>query len=289
MLLRGMGHNRTFCLTITTLKTLLTTAKSRLNDPLEAEVLLAHVLGVDRSHLYAHSSDPVDPETATTLHRLIKQRRLGAPIAHLVGHREFYGRPFKVSPDVLIPRPETEGVIDQANALDLSDHAKVLDVGTGSGCIGLTLAMEHPGWTVCVSDNSPEALAICQANREFHHLTNVAIHHGDLLEPMHGQTFDLIVANLPYVAPGDPHLTEGDLPAEPQNALVAEHNGLALIERLIDQAPHHLIRPGHLIVEHGHDQQPQIISQLQQHGFSHVIGHADLAGIPRLVVASIWH
>ena len=272
-----------------TLKKILATAKDRLNDPLEAEVLMAHALGVDRSYLYAHSTDPVHPETVTTIHHLIKQRQLGTPVAYLLGHREFYGRLFRVTPDVLIPRPETEAIVDQANALNLSDQAKVVDVGTGSGCIGLTLALEHPSWTVCVTDACADALSVCRDNRHAHQLTNVAIHQGDLLEALSDQTFDLIVANLPYVAPHDLHLTEGDLPCEPQHALVADQHGLALIERLIGNAPHHLIRPGHLIVEHGFDQQTQIVDMLRQHGFDDIKPGTDLAGTPRLVVASISH
>ncbi|MDR9390308.1 MAG: peptide chain release factor N(5)-glutamine methyltransferase [Wenzhouxiangella sp.] len=273
----------------TALKTILATAKDRLNDPLEAEVLVAHALGADRSYLYAHSTDPIDSETVTTIHHLIKQRQLGTPVAYLLGHREFYGRLFKVTPDVLIPRPETEAIIDQANALNLSDQAKVVDVGTGSGCIGLTLALEHPSWTVCVTDACADALSVCRDNRQAHQLTNVAIHQGDLLEALSDQTFDLIVANLPYVAPNDPHLSQGDLPCEPQHALVADQHGLALIERLIADAPHHLIRPGHLIIEHGFDQQTQIVDMLRQHGFDAIKPGTDLAATPRLVVASIWH
>lgn len=273
----------------TALKTILATAKDRLNDPLEAEVLVAHALGADRSYLYAHSTDPIDFETVTAIHHLIKQRQLGTPVAYLLGHREFYGRLFKVTPDVLIPRPETEAIIDQANALNLSDQAKVVDVGTGSGCIGLTLALEHPSWTVCVTDACADALSVCRDNRQAHQLTNVAIHQGDLLEALSDQTFDLIVANLPYVAPNDPHLSQGDLPCEPQHALVADQHGLALIERLIADAPHHLIRPGHLIIEHGFDQQTQIVDMLRQHGFDAIKPGTDLAGTPRLVVASIWH
>lgn len=273
----------------TALKAILATAKDRLDDPLEAEVLVAHALGTDRSYLYAHSTDPIDSETVTTIHHLIKQRQLGTPVAYLLGHREFYDRLFKVTPDVLIPRPETEAIIDQANALNLSDQAKVVDVGTGSGCIGLTLALEHPSWTVCVTDVCADALSVCRDNRQAHQLTNVAIHQGDLLEALSDQTFDLIVANLPYVAPNDPHLSQGDLPCEPQHALVADQHGLALIERLIADAPHHLIRPGHLIIEHGFDQQAQVVEMLRQHGFDAIKPGTDLAGTPRLVVASIWH
>ena len=264
-------------------------AKDRLDDAFEAELLVAYAAGVERSHLYAHPEDCLSLEQVERAHNFIRRRQLGTPIAHLLGQREFYGRVFKVTPNVLIPRPETEGIVDEVHALPLCNQAKVVDVGTGSGCLGLTLAMEYPTWTVCTTDISNEAIEVCQENRLAHRLSNVAIYQGDLLEPLNGQMFDLIVANLPYVAPNDPHLTQGDLPHEPQQALVAEMDGLAVIEKLIAQAPSHLIRPGHLIVEHGFDQQAQIIRRLRQHGFDLIKPVKDLSGKPRLVVASISH
>lgn len=149
----------------TRLKAILLQAREKLGDPLEADVLIAHALDKDRAYLYAHSEDDLTETQLAKIYHFIKRRQLGEPVAYLLGYKEFYGRSFKVSPAVLIPRPETEMLIDHIQSLDLPLSAKVLDVGTGSGCIGLTLALEHPSWVVCVSDVSNEALAVCQQNR----------------------------------------------------------------------------------------------------------------------------
>jgi len=268
----------------TRLKDVLAQASQKLNHRLEAEMLIAHALQQDRAHLYAHGQTELTETQLSTIYALIKRRQLGEPIAYLLGHKEFYGRSFVVTPMVLIPRPETEMIIDQAKELPLPHHAKVLDVGTGSGCIGLTLAAEHPTWIVCVSDCSAQALSVCQQNRQAFNLTNVVMQQGDLLGPWRGQRFDLIVANLPYIAPDDPHLSQGDLRHEPTTALVADQAGLSLIHQLIEQAPNHLNPGASLILEHGHDQQPMLEQALQAQGFVAVCGLQDLAGQPRLVM-----
>lgn len=266
------------------LKDILATATDKLQHRFEAEVLIAHALQKDRAYLYAHDQTQLSDDQLSQIHQLIKRRKLGEPIAYLLEKKDFYGRSFKVTSAVLIPRPETELIIDQANHLRLPHHAKVLDVGTGSGCIGLTLAAEHPNWTVCASDCSKEALLVCQHNRQALDLTNVVMHQGDLLLPWRGQTFDLIVANLPYIAPNDPHLQQGDLRHEPATALVADEAGLSLMRQLIEQAPHCLNLGGYLILEHGYDQQAQLRAALETQGFTEIQGLQDLAGHARLVM-----
>lgn len=267
------------------LKDILAHARQRLADRIDADILVAHALNQDRAYLYAHDHEVLEDDIIEQIHQLIKRRLLGEPIAYLLGHKEFYGRRFRVSPDVLIPRPETELLIDQVLALELSPHAKVVDIGTGSGCIGLTLAAERPHWTLCVSDVSPQALAVCQHNRKDLNLTNVVALQGSLFQPWRDQSFDLIVANLPYLSPDDPHLNEGDLRYEPELALVAEDQGQALMANLVQQAPAHLICGGHILLEHGFEQQDIVKQMLIHAGFSDVRGLHDLAGLPRVVMA----
>lgn len=268
------------------LKDILAHARQRLADRIDADILVAHALNQERAYLYAHDQDVLEDHIIEYIHQLIKRRLLGEPIAYLLGHKEFFGRRFAVTPDVLIPRPETELLIDQALALDLSPQAKVVDIGTGSGCVGLTLAAERPHWTVCVSDVSPQALMVCQQNRKDLNLTNVVALQGSLFQPWGDQSFDLIVANLPYLSPDDPHLKEGDLRYEPQLALVAEDQGQALMAELIQHAPTHLIYGGHILLEHGFEQQTIILQMLMDAGFSDVRGLSDLAGRPRAVMAT---
>lgn len=269
----------------TGLKQVLEEARVRLGDRLEADLLVSHALQKDRTYLYAHDHIDLNDQQLAAIHQLIKRRQLGEPVAYLLGHKEFYGRSFEVTPAVLIPRPETELIIDQALTLTLPPNAKVVDVGTGSGCIGLTLAIERPNWMVCVSDVSTDALAICQKNRQTLNPTNVVIQQGPLLSPWRDQRFDLIVANLPYIAPNDPHLDNADLGHEPQMALVANDEGLELIFTLIHQATNHLHPGAYIVLEHGFEQQVDIENALIEQGFDEVLGLKDLAGQPRLVIA----
>lgn len=260
-------------------------AGDKLQNQLETDVLICHALQQERTFLYAHSEDELTESQIDSIYHLIKRRQLGEPVAYLLGFKEFYGRSFKVNAAVLIPRSETETIIDQARDLRLPHAAKVLDLGTGSGCIGLTLAADHPSWIVCASDVSEQALAVCIDNRQTLNLTNVVTHLGSLFEPWRGQTFDLIVANLPYIADNDPHLDEGDLRYEPKTALIADGAGRALIQQAIAEAPQYLKVGGYLLMEHGYDQQTSCTEALQTAGFTNISGLNDLSGHPRLVKA----
>lgn len=264
-----------------TVSSLLAQAAQRLPDRLERDLLLCHVLGCERTALFAHPERAVDALVAAEYLALVLRRTEGHPMAYLLGHREFYGRQFMVNSAVLIPRPETEVLIDWALHLGLNP-ARVVDVGTGSGCIALTLACERPEWLVVAIDRSPEALTVCQANRRALSAHQVITLEGDLLAPVRGQCFDLIISNPPYVAADDPHLSRGDLVHEPAMALAADNDGLGVLQRLIAQAPTHLHPGGWLLLEHGFDQAEAVGQLLAQAGFEQIECRRDLAGIERV-------
>lgn len=256
-------------------------ARRSLNNRLEADLLARRALGCERSWLYAHGGDPIDAEALARLERLVAARLDGRPIAQLFGGREFYGREFHIDERVLIPRPETELLVDLALALPLPADARVCDVGTGSGCIALTLAAERPEWRVTGIDRSSEALDVAARNRDRLGLGRVELLEGDLLAPVAGHRFDLIVSNPPYVAEADPHLDRGDLRFEPRQALTGGPDGLDIVRRLISAGRESLAASGWLVIEHGHDQARQVRALLEKAGFSSVATHEDLAGIER--------
>lgn len=262
-------------------------ARRLLGSRLEADLLACRALGRDRTWLYAHGGDPIEAEALVTLQRLVAQRRDGKPVAQLCGAREFYGREFLVDERVLIPRPETELLVDLALALPLPDTARACDVGTGSGCIAVTLAAERPQWQVSGIDCSAEALAVAAGNRDRLCPGRVELLRGDLLEPASARRFDLVVSNPPYVAEHDPHLEQGDLRFEPRMALAAGIDGLDVIRRLVAQACERLEADGWLLIEHGHDQAASVRSLFEQAGYSHVSSHRDLAGIERVSLGKL--
>ncbi len=239
---------------------------------------------------------------AALIERLAVNRLGGRPLAQLLGHREFYGRRFWVTPDALIPRSETEGLVDLGlGCLKAGDPAQdppqktVLDLGTGTGCVGLTLALEQPGIDLTLTDQSPEALSLARLNATWLGVPSRCCL-GRWFEavaadqPSPRGRYDLIVANPPYVAAGDPHLTRGDLRYEPRAALEGLHpdaKGLGDLTEILKAAPAWLTPNGWLVVEHGHDQQAAVMAMAQQAGFVHVSGEADLSGRPRFVKAQL--
>lgn len=259
-------------------------ARRSLGNRLEADLLACRALRCERSWLYAHSRDPIDPEAARSLERLVSERMIGRPIAQLCGQREFYGRDFLIDQRVLIPRPETELLIDLALALTLRDDARVCDVGTGSGCIALTLAAERPHWRIAGVEHSTDAMAVAEANRTHLGLHGVEFLVGDLLEPVSDRRFDLIVSNPPYIAEDDPHLGRGDLRFEPRQALAAGTDGLDVMRRLVASARGSISAGGWLLVEHGHDQAAEVRRLFESAGFSRVDSRRDLAGIERVTL-----
>jgi release factor glutamine methyltransferase len=249
---------------------------------LDARVLAAHVLGVGAAWLIAHDTDPLSDTHVAAFESLLAQRLEGVPIAYLVGAREFYGRPFLVSPDVLIPRPDTELLVERALACIPPDQAMaVLDLGTGSGCIAITLALERPLARVTAVDRSPAALAIAQRNADILN-ARVEFLTSEWFATLAGRRFDLIVSNPPYIAAADPHLARGDVRFEPLSALVAGQDGLDDLRRLSRAARAHLRPGGTLLLEHGHDQSDAVQALLRESGIRHPQSWADLSGILRV-------
>ncbi|MFN0038321.1 MAG: peptide chain release factor N(5)-glutamine methyltransferase [Burkholderiales bacterium] len=248
----------------------------------EGQILLGFVLGVSRAWLIAHRQDKVDAAPAAAFAAQLVRRARGEPVAYLVGQREFYGRAFQVTPDVLIPRPETELLIDAAlSRLPAEADCDVLDLGTGSGCIAVTLSLERDRARVCACDLSVSALAVAEGNaRQLG--AGVEFLESDWFQRLPNRRFDLIVANPPYIASGDPHLGQGDLRFEPQFALSAGADGLADIRRIVGEALDHLHDGGWLILEHGHEQSPACRQMMIKAGFTDVFDMRDLAGLPRI-------
>lgn len=248
---------------------------------LEAQRLLAHVTGWTRETLLAHPERALDAKAAAVFAALAARRQHGEPLAYLVGGKEFYGREFVVSPAVLVPRPETELLVDAALAFARARPTatlRVLDLGTGSGCLAVTLALEWPAATVTAVDASADALAVATENARRLH-ANVAFAHGDWYAPVAGP-FDLIVANPPYVAATDPHLQA--LRFEPALALTDGADGLSCLRQIIAAAPAHLAPGGAVMVEHGFDQAGAVAALMQAAGLREVVLQHDLAGQPRL-------
>ncbi|RQW83636.1 MAG: peptide chain release factor N(5)-glutamine methyltransferase [Methylococcus sp.] len=254
---------------------------------LDAEVLLMHVLGRDRAHLRAWPEKPLTPAQASDYAALIERRREGWPIAYLTGEREFWSRPFQVAPGVLIPRPETELLIELALAAIPADQsANLLDLGTGSGIIAITLAVERPRARVVAVDASAEALAIAQTNAARHAAINLSFFQGDWLGPLPPtERYNLIVSNPPYIAEGDPHLRQGDLRHEPGLALASGPDGLTALRRIIAESRAFLKPGGALLLEHGYDQADAIGVLLRGTGYGEINHHRDLQGHRRATMA----
>jgi release factor glutamine methyltransferase len=257
--------------------------------PLDAQVLLAHVLSKDRAWLVAHSDEALTSDQEAAFFALAKRRRDGEPVAYLTGVREFWGLPLRVTPAVLIPRPETESLVELALLrIPVDRGSSVVDLGTGSGAIALALAKERPRARVLATDTSMEALAVAKDNARQLGIANVEFALADWYDGLpsawHDVAFDVIASNPPYVAINDPHLRESDVPFEPAAALVSGVDGLAAIRRIVDGARAHLAPVGALAVEHGYDQSERVRELFAAAGFSEIVTAKDLAGIPRVVV-----
>jgi release factor glutamine methyltransferase len=253
----------------------------------EARLLLAHVLHRDHWWLVAHDDYELTPDESGHINALAARRRAGEPVAYLLGEREFYGRVFRCTPAALIPRPETELLIDLALQRLPADFAgSILDVGTGTGCIAITLALERPQAQVTALDVSADALALARGNAESLGASHVRFIESNWFSAVDGNDlFDLIVSNPPYIAPGDAHLSQGDLRFEPSVALVDAVDGLESYRRLASGARRHLPADGWLIVEHGFDQGGTVPAVFAENGFVDVQTVADLAGHPRITLA----
>ena len=249
---------------------------------LDSEVLLAFLLKKNRSYLRAWPDRNLSSEELDTYQQLIEQRKSGQPIAYLTGEREFWSRPFIVSPDVLIPRPDTELLIDIAlQKFTASQTFSILDLGTGSGAIAITLALEFPHASVTAVDSSLKALAIANKNGQHLNAHKVKFIHSDWFEQVPTQTFDLIVSNPPYICQTDPHLLDGDVRFEPNSALIAMDKGLLDIKNIISSAPEYLKPDGVLLFEHGYQQGAMVKSLLELFGFKSFEQYKDIQGHTR--------
>ena len=256
----------------------------------EARRLLASLSHQPLTWFMAHGDDPADPDTTTRFQALAERRRAGEPLAYLLGQQEFYGRPFAVSPAVLIPRADTETLVEtaleqlllqrqQRRAVPLS----LLELGTGSGIIAITLALEAPDTEVHAVERSPDALAVAQQNAKALGADRIHWHTGNWWQALAcPRRFDLIVSNPPYIAAGDHHLQQGDLRFEPPQALAAGPDGLDDLRIIIGGAPAHLNPGGWLLLEHGYDQEAPVQALLRDAGFADVFTRRDLAGQPRV-------
>lgn len=252
---------------------------------LEARLLVEHVTGCRHADLIARPETPLAPDHRRTLDQLLERREGGEPLAYLLGVAEFMGRPFRVSPAVLIPRPETAHLVELAEArLAGAPAPTVLDLGTGSGIVAISIALECPGAQVCAVDISAPALEVADANaRTLGAVVDFRL--GDWFAPVGATRFDLVVANPPYVAHGDPHLNDHGLPHEPRIALtddVPGAGGLNCIRAIVAAAPAHLQPGGWLLFEHGYDQGARSRNLLTAAGFKKTFTQPDLAGIDRI-------
>jgi release factor glutamine methyltransferase len=251
-------------------------------DAVDARALLRHVIGCDEVWLISHPDRQLSAKEQEVYKTLRARRAAGEPVAYLTGEREFYSLACNVTPAVLIPRPETELLVEAAlERLPVDSPLRVLDLGTGSGCVAVTIARQRPRSMVMATDISREALAVARGNAA-RHGASIEFVESDWFAALAGRCFDLIIANPPYIAAGDAHLAAGDLRFEPRAALVAGPLGLECIEVIVEQAPQHLAPGGRLLFEHGYDQGLCARALLAAGGYQEIVTLRDLAGSERV-------
>jgi release factor glutamine methyltransferase len=250
---------------------------------LDAEVLLCLALDKQRSHLRAWPDNILQPEQLAAFLALLEQRQQGTPIAYITGNREFWSRNFQVTPDVLIPRPDTELLIELGLQLIPTDSpVKIIDLGTGSGIIAITLAAERPNAKISAVDFSAAALRIAKINADKHHINTILFYQSDWFANVPSTLFNLIISNPPYIAEHDSHLQQGDIRFEPLSALCSAEQGLKDIKHIAGTARTYLLPGGHLLIEHGYDQQQQVQAIFKNFTYYNVQTYNDLSGQPRV-------
>lgn len=270
------------------IKTLLDQATSQLKGlsssaRLDAELLLAHALSLPRTYLYSHPEIQLNPEQCQHFQQLLHQRKEGVPIAYLTGTREFWSLPFQVNPHTLIPRPETELIVEIAlRELNPMLSFPVLELGAGSGAIALALATERPQWQLIATDISDGAVATMQMNMAHLNISNVQIVQADWFTGLPGQSYAAILSNPPYIAANDPHLAQGDLRFEPHQALVSGNTGLEALYYLIDASYARLAPGGLLLLEHGCNQRQAVTQRLRAAGYQAINCWQDYQGHDRV-------
>jgi release factor glutamine methyltransferase len=257
-------------------------------DRLDAEALLCHLLQRDRSYLRAWPEREIENDLLEQFNALVTRRQQGEPLAYLIGWREFWSLKLKVSPATLIPRPETELLVEQAlQRIPHDAKWRIADLGTGTGAIALAIASERPGCHVVATDFSQDALAIASENAIQLGIKNIEFRHGDWSEPLRDEQYEMIVSNPPYIDSSDNHLQHDGLPFEPQTALTPGSDGLAALRLIIDQAKQYLAAPGWLLLEHGYDQGAAVRELLQQANYHEVTTLRDLGNQERLSLGRI--
>lgn len=260
-----------------TVRDALAAARAQRVDRLDAQLLLAHHLGRPRAWLLAHDDAPLG-EAAAPFAAQLSRRAAGEPLAYLLGQWTFRGLALAVSPAVLVPRPETEVLVEWALEVASGRAIDIVDLGTGSGAIAVALALALPQARLVATDASADALAVGRANAQ-RHGARIEFVHGDWWQPLAGRRFDLVVSNPPYIAAGDPHLAA--LMHEPEGALTSGSDGLDALRRIVAGAPGHLQPGGAVLVEHGHDQGAAVTTLLTDRGLHAASTRMDLAGLPR--------
>lgn len=248
-------------------------------DPLENRILLCHALGLSRVALITQSERALTAEEAERLAAVVRRRQFGEPIAYIVGHREFFGLNFQVNDSVLIPRPDTELLVELALER-LPQAGRLLDMGTGSGAIAVSVAHTRPDASITALDFSGAALDVARANANAHGV-EIRFLRSDWFSNLDDERFAVIASNPPYIAASDEHLSRGDLRFEPNMALTDHADGLAALRVIIGGAGRHLEKDGWLLLEHGYDQAAQVRALLEAHGYADVQSWRDLAGIER--------
>ena len=253
------------------------------NPRLDAEILLAFTLNKQRAYLYTWPDREIPPDTRIQFMRLVSDRKKGQPVAYLTGEQEFWSLSFRVTPGVLIPRPETEVLVRTVLDLLPNSSQDIVDLGTGSGAIAVALATERKQWNICAVDQSNEALEVARTNARKLGVDCISFVQGDWFEPLGNGLFHAIVSNPPYIESGDPHLKA--LRYEPQSALHSGVDGFDDIRKIIEGAAAHLHAGGYLIFEHGYNQRDAILEILEQNNFKtrHVLN--DLSGLPRVIAS----
>ena len=256
---------------------------------IDAEVLLQHAIKQPLAWLIAYGDSIASKEHQIEFYRLIELRQQGQPIAYITGHKEFWSLDLFVNEAVLIPRPDTEILVEQAlNCLPVDTPKQILDLGTGSGAIALALAKERPKCSVLAIDSQAPALDVAQLNAKTLQLHNVSFLESNWFAQVQQTSFDLIVSNPPYIEPDDAHLSQGDLRFEPTSALVAAGDGLEDIRNIVQEAPNYLKQSGHLLIEHGYNQAESVHDLLTQAKFEDITNHLDLNKLPRCTTAQ-WN
>ncbi|WP_331351165.1 peptide chain release factor N(5)-glutamine methyltransferase [Cellvibrio sp. UBA7671] len=255
---------------------------------LDIELILCHVLQKNRTYLFTWPDKVLSPEQAETFQIFFNRRKSGEPIAHILGQREFWSLPLAVNNSTLIPRPDTELLVEIVLELFAGDvpqqKRSCLDLGTGTGAIVLAIASEKPDWQLVGVDKSADAVALAEQNRDQLHFSHVQIKQSDWFSAITAQQFDVIVSNPPYIDPQDPHLEQGDVRFEPRSALIADNKGLADIELIIQQSWNFLCEQAWLLLEHGYDQGQAVRELFAARGFVQVETRTDLGGNERVTL-----